>query len=511
MVLAASAAVPASGVAGFGDVPDGAFFTEAVQWMVDNDITTGTGKTCFSPDDPVTRGQAAAFMWRMEGSPPALPHEFLDVTAPWQQGPVAWMAEQKITTGTSATTYSPDDELTRGQLAALLHRLAGEPAAAGHPFGDVFASWQQTPVAWMVAEGITTGTGPSTFAPDATVTRGQLATFFYRYKGEPPVRLDPASPACPWDGSNFFLEFVAELGSADVVVEIDATGRHLAYVEGTEILAVDTLGSTMTAAPADSLEIVKVFDDGDVVLRDLVDGTGWRWDRADGSLDRIAPWMDELSRFVDISGDGTVALFAWTPAGSTLVFVVDLVSETVKEVALPTKPNLALPLLRPIVLSESGGTIAYVDGFKAIRVVDAVTGSATKVGDADDTYTFRPQTFGEEVVGSLDIDQLVRSTGGTLVPIPTPPGVDISSVGGAYFAANAPVVAATDFTVGYTPASAVWNHETGDVLYDLDAASEDSRLAGIAADGRTVAFVSTVQRDSRHGSGAALYVMRFLE
>ena len=190
---------PGAGVAGFGDVEESAFYTNAVQWMVDNDITTGTSPTCFSPRDPVTRGQAAAFMWRMEGEPTATPHSFSDVTAAYQQSPVSWMAATGITTGTSSTTYSPDNELTRGQLAALLHRLAGEPEASGHPFNDVTSSWQQTPVAWMVANSITTGTSSSTFSPDDTVTRGQLATFFYRYKGEPRVAVSlshPTLPAC---------------------------------------------------------------------------------------------------------------------------------------------------------------------------------------------------------------------------------------------------------------------------------------------------------------------------
>ncbi len=62
-------ASPVGGVAGFGDVDAERFYTAPVQWMVDNDITTGTGPTCFSPDEDVTRGQAAAFLWRMEGSP----------------------------------------------------------------------------------------------------------------------------------------------------------------------------------------------------------------------------------------------------------------------------------------------------------------------------------------------------------------------------------------------------------------------------------------------------------
>jgi len=201
-VLTAGAALasvsPVSGVAGFGDVPEGRFYTEAVQWMVDNDITTGTSPTCFSPDDAVTRGQAAAFMWRMEGEPDAPPHPFTDINAAWQQEPVSWMYANGITTGTSSSTYSPNDVLTRGQLAALLHRLAGNPTASPHPFTDVVASWQQGPVSWMATTDpvITTGTSPTTFSPNEIVTRGQLATFFWRYKGKPTVSLDSASPYC---------------------------------------------------------------------------------------------------------------------------------------------------------------------------------------------------------------------------------------------------------------------------------------------------------------------------
>lgn len=202
VALVASAALalisPAGGVAGFGDVPEATFYTEAVQWMVDNDITTGTSASCFSPDDPVTRGQAAAFMWRMEGEPSAPAHPFTDINASWQQQPVAWMYANGITTGTSPSTYSPNDVLTRGQLAALLHRLAGNPTASPHPFTDVVASWQQGPVSWMATTDpvITTGTSSTTFSPNDLVTRGQLATFFWRYKGKPTVSLDSASPYC---------------------------------------------------------------------------------------------------------------------------------------------------------------------------------------------------------------------------------------------------------------------------------------------------------------------------
>ena len=191
-------ASPAAGVAGFGDVDSDMFFTAPVQWMVDNAITTGVSPSCFGPDDPVTRGQVAAFMWRMEGAPaPARAHVFGDVVAPWQQDPVSWMLNNGITTGTTAATYSPDDHLTRGQLAVLLHRLEGSPdAPLPDRFPDVTEPWQLTPVGWMLQQGITTGTSSTTFSPDHSVTRGELATFFYRYKGSPPVVIDEESPGC---------------------------------------------------------------------------------------------------------------------------------------------------------------------------------------------------------------------------------------------------------------------------------------------------------------------------
>ena len=189
---------PAGGVAGFGDVDDDQFYTAPVQWMVDNEITTGTSPTCFSPADPVTRGQAAAFMWRMEGSPAgSAAHPFTDVIAAWQQDPISWMAASGITTGTSPTTYTPEGPVTRGEIAALLHRLAGSPDAPPSQFGDVTISWQVIPVGWMVQQQITTGTTASTFSPDKTVTRGEIATFFHRYKGSPAVTVDPNHPAVP--------------------------------------------------------------------------------------------------------------------------------------------------------------------------------------------------------------------------------------------------------------------------------------------------------------------------
>ena len=152
----------AFGVAGYGDVDADRYFTEAVQWAVDAGVA-GIDGACFSPDEPVTRGEAAVFIWRMQGRPSGSAHSFVDVVADWQQAPVSWMSEVGITTGTSPTTFSPDVQLTRAHIAGFLYRLAGEPSASAHSFVDVVADWQQAPVSWMSEVGITTGMSPTTF------------------------------------------------------------------------------------------------------------------------------------------------------------------------------------------------------------------------------------------------------------------------------------------------------------------------------------------------------------
>lgn len=222
-VLVVGLTAPAhAGIGGFHDVSASSYYARPVQWMINGEITTGTSPTTFSPDLPVSRGVAATFLWRMEGRPAApAPHPFRDVTISWQQDPISWMAAKGITTGTSSTTYSPDRPITRGEFAALLWRLAGSPSAGDHPFDDVTRSWQHEPIAWMASTGITTGTSPSTFSPDALVTRAQVATFLYRYSGSPSVTLDitaDAGPSCSgaigFDGSEAALKVIDSAGSA---------------------------------------------------------------------------------------------------------------------------------------------------------------------------------------------------------------------------------------------------------------------------------------------------------
>ena len=192
-------ASPAGAVAGYGDVGEGTWYTDAVQWSTDNGIADIAGP-CFGPDTPVSRGETAVWIYNMENRPDAGDrHSFTDVTDASQHDAISWMANTGITTGTSPTTFAPDETLKRAQAAAFLHRLAGEPAAPAHSFVDVVTAWQQGGVSWMAHTGITTGTSPTTFAPDDTLTRAHLVTFLYRYQGEPEVTVNTTSPDCDSD------------------------------------------------------------------------------------------------------------------------------------------------------------------------------------------------------------------------------------------------------------------------------------------------------------------------
>ena len=186
----------AGAVAGYGDVPESTWYTDAVQWSVDNAIT-GISGACFAPETPVSRGETAVWIHNMENQPDAEdPHSFIDVTNDAQDDAISWMANTGITTGTTPTTFAPDETLRRAQAAAFLHRLADEPSAPPHGFSDVVSGWQQESVSWMSHTGITTGTSPTAFAPEDTLTRAQLITFLYRYKGEPNVTLNASTPIC---------------------------------------------------------------------------------------------------------------------------------------------------------------------------------------------------------------------------------------------------------------------------------------------------------------------------
>ena len=170
----------------FPDVASDAYYADAVAWALKSGITTGTSSVTFSPDSTCTRAQVVTFLWRARGSrdPKSNQCPFTDVPADaYYYKAVLWALENNITTGTSPTTFGPDRPCTRAQVVTFQWRSHGAPIIeqSPNPFRDVDpGAYYGNAVRWAVADGITTGTSPDRFSPDATCTRGQIVTFLYR-------------------------------------------------------------------------------------------------------------------------------------------------------------------------------------------------------------------------------------------------------------------------------------------------------------------------------------------
>lgn len=169
----------------FMDVPDGSYYEKAVDWAVKNGITAGTGDNYFMPDGICTRAQAVTFLWRVAGSPTpkteVMPFEDVPEGSYYYKA-VLWAAENEITVGTSATTFSPELTCSRAHIVSFLWRAAGYPSAGTvNPFTDVPENaYYINAMLWAVKQEITVGTTPSTFSPDEGCTRAQIVTFLYR-------------------------------------------------------------------------------------------------------------------------------------------------------------------------------------------------------------------------------------------------------------------------------------------------------------------------------------------
>ena len=168
----------------FYDVPNNAYFYEAVKWAVKNGITTGVGNDLFAPEQPCTRAQIVTFLWRAAGSPEpkGAASGMTDVVSgSYYEKAVAWAIENGITTGTTTSTFSPDATCTRAQAVTFLARALNAKAASAAEFSDVPTdSYFADAVAWAAANGVTEGIGGGLFGSDNDCTRGQIVTFLYR-------------------------------------------------------------------------------------------------------------------------------------------------------------------------------------------------------------------------------------------------------------------------------------------------------------------------------------------
>ena len=168
----------------FSDVYSDAYYYDAVQWAVKNEVTAGVGGNRFDPDRQCTRGQVVTFLWRAAGKPIVSTNvSFTDVqSGAFYYEAVKWAVTNGITQGVGGNRFAPNDTCTRGQVVTFLHRAENLPSASPvSSFSDVPATaFYYDAVNWAVSNDITKGVGNNRFAPNNTCTRGQVVTFLYR-------------------------------------------------------------------------------------------------------------------------------------------------------------------------------------------------------------------------------------------------------------------------------------------------------------------------------------------
>ena len=174
----------------FSDVSTGSWYYDAVQYVYDAGLMSGTGSYVFSPDGATTRGMIVTILYRLEGSPASGSASFSDVSSgKYYAQAVAWAAENGIVRGYSTSRFGPENTITREQLAAILYRYA---AYKGYDVSDLasltsyvdnslVASYAKTPFAWVVQAGIISGTGANRLSPSAGATRAQVAAMLMRF------------------------------------------------------------------------------------------------------------------------------------------------------------------------------------------------------------------------------------------------------------------------------------------------------------------------------------------
>ena len=211
---------------GFSDVAADAWYAEAAVYCRDNGLMNGTTATTFSPNATMTRAQLCAVLYRMAGSPEMTGRDaFTDTPdGAWYEDAALWAVRNRIMSGYTASTFGPHDPITREQLAAILWRYAGSPAAEGSAsFADEsdIASWAASAVDWAQESGYVSGVGGNRFAPDGTATRAQVAVILMRYdqaQTEEPSP-EPAPEPTPEAGTDVLVAYFSATGNTENIAE----------------------------------------------------------------------------------------------------------------------------------------------------------------------------------------------------------------------------------------------------------------------------------------------------
>lgn len=174
------------GVSGFADVPQDNWFADAVKYVSENKLMNGTSTTAFSPNENMSRAMLATVLYRMSGETAEAGSSFGDVSSSaYYAAAVNWASSKGIVNGTGANAFAPNASITREQLAAMLYRYAGEPSVSADlsAYTDAvsISPYAEKAVEWCVAKGILNGKSATRLAPQDTATRAECAAMLQRF------------------------------------------------------------------------------------------------------------------------------------------------------------------------------------------------------------------------------------------------------------------------------------------------------------------------------------------
>ena len=234
---------------GFSDVAADAWYADAVTYVRDNGLMSGTSDTTFTPGGTMTRGMLVTTLYRMAGSPSLenedLGYPFADVPGDaWYADGVYWARLAGVVGGYSEDQFGPDDPVTREQIAVILWRYAGSPAAeSGTDFADEgsISAYAAQAVDWARTNGIVNGVEGNRFLPQSSATRAQVATILRNYLTMEEAG-EPEAPA----GSRVLVAYFSATGNTEAVAGYiaQATGGDLFEITPADPYTVDDLNWT---------------------------------------------------------------------------------------------------------------------------------------------------------------------------------------------------------------------------------------------------------------------------
>ena len=214
---------------GYADIDAGSWYADAVEYVRDNGLMSGTTATTFEPGGTTTRAMLAQILYREAGSHADSANDtFTDTQeGTWYADAVLWATQAGVISGYGDGRFGPNDPVSREQIAVILWRYAGSPAAQGEDFADEasISTWAADAVDWARSAGLMTGQEGNRFAPQASATRAETAVILRAFR----TMNTPETPETPAEESNVLVVYFSATGNTERVANAiaEATGGDL--------------------------------------------------------------------------------------------------------------------------------------------------------------------------------------------------------------------------------------------------------------------------------------------